>query len=248
MNNPDKPLIALITGAARRIGAQLARDLHADAINIVLHYRSAAAEATRLAAEFNERRPFSCIALQADLNCSNQRDACLGAAMREWGGLDILINNASGFYPTPLGSVSERDWDDLLGCNLKAPFFLAQAAAPRLRERGGCILNIVDIHAERGLAGYPVYSIAKAGLAAMTRVLAKELGPEIRVNGIAPGAILWPSPRPSPEQQEAILSRIPLRRRGEPSDIARAALFLIREAPYITGQILNVDGGRSLFT
>lgn len=239
---------ALITGAARRIGAEIARSLHGAGYNIALHHLRSQGEAQALADELNRARADSARLVQADLRRSEQLAPLVERSAGFWGGLDVLVNNASRFYPTPLGEVTETQWDELLEGNLKAPFFLCQAAAPHLRTRGGCIVNIVDIHAERGLEGYPVYSITKAGLAAMTRFLARELGPDIRVNGVAPGAILWPEQPMDEARQAEILSRIPVRRIGDPGDIARAVLFFVRDAPYVTGQILAVDGGRSLFS
>lgn len=239
---------ALITGAARRIGAEIARSLHGAGYNIALHHLRSQGEAQALADELNRARADSARLVQADLRRSEQLAPLVERSAGFWGGLDVLVNNASRFYPTPLGEVTETQWDELLEGNLKAPFFLCQAAAPHLRTRGGCIVNIVDIHAERGLEGYPVYSITKAGLVAMTRFLARELGPDIRVNGVAPGAILWPEQPMDEARQAEILSRVPLRRIGDPDDIARAVLFFVRDAPYVTGQILAVDGGRSLFS
>jgi len=238
---------ALITGAARRIGAGTARSLHAAGYNLALHYLSSVAEAQVLADDLNQLRNNSAQLVQADLRRTEKLAPMIEQVAGIWGRLDVLINNASSFYPTPMGTATEQHWDELLGSNLKAAFFLSQAAVPYLCERGGSIVNIVDIHAERGLKNYPVYSIAKAGLAAMTRALAKELGPEIRVNGVAPGAILWPEHDMDGAKQAEILARIPLRRKGEPGDVARAVLFLVENAPYVTGQILAVDGGRSLF-
>lgn len=238
---------ALITGAARRIGAQIARALHGAGYNLVLHYRRSGDEAQALAHELNCARCDSARLIQADLLRTENLGLLVAQAAGFWGGLDVLVNNASSFYPTPLGEVTEPQWDELLGTNLKAPFFLTQAAAPCLRERGGVIVNIVDIHAERGLKNYSVYSLAKAGLGAMTRALAKELGPDVRVNGVAPGAVLWPEQAMDEAKKAEILGRIPLRRTGEPNDVARAVLFFVKDAPYVTGQILAVDGGRSLF-
>ena len=241
----------LITGAAKRIGAACARLLHSEGCNVFLHYRSSAAEAKQLCEELNQLRPASAKIMQADLLNMDELEAVAREASLAWGGIDVLVNNASSFYPTAVSDVTERQWDELLGSNLKAPFFLAKALAKSLTDNKGCIINIVDVHAERGLIGYPVYSIAKAGLAAITKVLAKELGPEVRVNGVAPGAILWPEldlPEDlfEPAKLE-ILQRVILKRSGEPVDIAKAVLFLIKDADYITGQILTVDGGRSLF-
>jgi len=241
----------LITGAAKRIGAACARLLHSEGCNVFLHYRSSAAEAKQLCEELNQLRPASAKIMQADLLNMDELEAVAREASLAWGGIDVLVNNASSFYPTAVSDVTERQWDELLGSNLKAPFFLAKALAKSLTDNKGCIINIVDVHAERGLSGYPVYSIAKAGLTAITKVLAKELGPEVRVNGVAPGAILWPEldlPEDlfEPAKLE-ILQRVILKRSGEPVDIAKAVLFLIKDADYITGQILTVDGGRSLF-
>lgn len=237
----------LITGAAKRIGAACARLLHREGCNVFLHYRSSAAEAGQLCDELNRQRPGSARIIQADLSDTAELESVAREACMAWGGIDVLVNNASSFYPTALADVTERQWDELLGSNLKAPFFLAQALAKTLTDNNGCIVNIVDIHAERGLSGYPVYSIAKAGLAAMTKVLAKELGPAVRVNGVAPGAILWPDNDLSDSAKLEILQRVALKHSGEPNDIAKAVLFLIKDADYITGQILTVDGGRTLF-
>ncbi len=242
----DQPKNVLITGAAKRIGAACARLLHAEGFNVFLHYRSSVAEAQQLCDQLNQLRPDSAKIMQADLLNMTELEALASAAGAAWGGVDVLVNNASSFYPTAMTEVTEQQWDELLGSNLKAPFFLAKALAKTLTEHKGCIVNIVDIHAERGLDGYPVYSIAKAGLAAMTKVLAKALGPEIRVNGVAPGAIAWPQELSESAKQE-ILQRVILKRSGKPLDIAKAVLFLIRDANYITGQILSVDGGRTLF-
>ncbi|MDP3875512.1 MAG: pteridine reductase [Methylobacter sp.] len=237
----------LITGAAKRIGAACARRLHSAGCNVFLHYRSSARDAQQLCAELNQARPDSAKIMQADLLNMAELKALAEAAKLAWGGIDVLINNASSFYPTAMAEVTETQWDELVGSNLKAPFFLAQALAKTLADNNGCIVNIVDIHAERGLSGYPVYSIAKAGLAAMTKILAKELGPKVRVNGVAPGAIIWPDNDLSDAAKTEILQRVALKRSGEPDDIAKAVLFLVNDANYITGQILSVDGGRTLF-
>lgn len=244
MNSPVKNV--LITGAAKRLGAACARLLHSEGCNVFLHYRSSATEAQQLCDELNQQRPDSARIMQADLlNMAELADVANEACLA-WGGIDVLVNNASSFYPTAIPDATEQQWDELLGSNLKAPFFLAQVLTKTLTDNKGCIVNIVDIHAERGLSGYPVYSIAKAGLAAMTKVLAKELGPAVRVNGVAPGAILWPEHSSEPANLE-ILQRVILKRSGEPADIAKAVLFLVKEANYMTGQILTVDGGRTLF-
>ena len=236
----------LITGAARRIGAEIARYLHSADMNIILHYRHSTADAKALQKELVDKRPDSCTLLQGDLQDIEAFPALIHQAARQWGGLNALINNASSYYPTPIGTLDESQWNDLILSNLKAPFFLAQAAATLLEKNQGCIVNIVDIHGIRPLKDYSIYSIAKAGLISATRSLAKELGPDIRVNGIAPGAILWPETETTDQRKAEIISRVPLGRIGLPADIAKAALFLIRDADYITGQIIAVDGGRSL--
>ncbi len=237
---------ALITGAAKRIGACIARTLHANGANVVVHYASSSGAADALVDELNAQRAGSAFAIQADLLDSTALQALVDAVIERTGSLNILVNNASTFYPTPLDDVTEQDWDDLLGTNLKAPLFLAQAAAPHLRATGGQIINIVDIHSTRPLKNHPVYGPAKAGLAMLTRSLAKDLAPQIRVNGVSPGAILWPEEGMTEKAAESIVRQIPLGRTGEPEDIARTALFLIKDAPYITGQIIAVDGGRSV--
>lgn len=236
---------ALITGAAQRLGAAIARTLHAEGMNLLLHYRSSSKAAEQLKAELETTRPDSVALAQADLCQIASLPALVDRALERFGRLDVLVNNASSFYPTKVGEVSEAQWDDLMGSNLKGPFFLSQAAAPHLRMAQGCILNLVDIHAERPKPGFGVYSMAKAGNAMLVKALAQELGPEVRVNGIAPGAILWPEEGLEAERAE-ILQRIALRRAGSEADIARTALFLVRDADYITGQILAVDGGRSI--
>ncbi|MFP4611005.1 MAG: pteridine reductase [Thiohalophilus sp.] len=237
--------VVLITGAAHRIGATTARLLHEQGMNIVLHYRHSREAAEKLQLELEHRRADSVVLSQADLHHTNELRQLAKQAAQVWGRLDVLINNASSFYPTPVESASVEQWDDLMGSNVKAPFFLSQAAAPYLKEQQGCIVNIVDIHAERPLRNFPIYSMAKASLAMATRALAAELGPEIRVNGVAPGAILWPE-NLEDDDKEKIISRTFLKRRGSPDDIAKAILYLIRDAGYMTGQILAVDGGRSL--
>jgi pteridine reductase len=237
----------LITGAAKRIGADCARLLHDQGCNILLHYKSSQQEAEQLYDGFNQKRPDSAKLIQGNLQNREELEAVAQIANVCWGGLDVLINNASSFYPTLLSDTTEEQWDDLLGSNLKAPFFLVKALSKGLAKRQGCIVNIVDIHAERGLPGYSVYSIAKAGLVAMTKVLAKELGPTIRVNAVAPGAILWPESGLSAQEKTEILQRIPLGRNGSAEDIAKAVLYLVKDADYMTGQILTVDGGRTLF-
>jgi pteridine reductase len=238
--------VALITGAARRIGATIARTLHMHGANVAIHYRGSADEANGLANELNAQRSKSAATFAADLTNLAGIEA-LAAEVTGWRGrLDILVNNASSFYPTPVGDITEQHWDDLIGTNLKAPLFLSQATAPALRRAEGVIINIVDVHARRPLRDHPVYGPAKAGLAMLTRSLAKDLAPEVRVNGVSPGAILWPENGMSDETKETILQQVPLGRPGEPDDIASAVLFLARDAAYVTGQIIAVDGGRSV--
>jgi pteridine reductase len=238
----------LITGAAKRIGAACTRLLHDQGCNVLLHYKSSAQDAALLCDEFNLKRPDSAKLIQGNLLEMEELEAVAQLALSSWGGVDVLINNASLFYPTPVANTSEEQWDELLGSNLKAPFFLVKALSDGLAKRRGCVINIVDIHAERGLPGYPVYSIAKAGLVAMTKILAKELAPAIRVNAVAPGAILWPESGLSDNEKDEILQRVPLARCGSPEDIAKAVLYLVKDADYVTGQILTVDGGRTLFS
>ena len=237
---------ALVTGAAHRIGAAIARRLHAAGMDLAIHYRASATAAEILATELNARRPGSATLLQADLLDHAALGPLVEDAVAALGHLDLLVNNASSFYPTPVAEATPAQWDELLGSNLRAPFFLAQAALPHLRARRGAIVNIVDIHAQRPLGGHPIYSIAKAGLAMLTKSLARELGPEVRVNGVAPGAILWPEAGLSEVEQQAILDQAVLGRLGDPDDIARAVLYLYRDAGYVTGHVLPVDGGQSV--
>ncbi len=244
--NDSNNKVVLITGAARRIGAETARLLHASGMDIVIHYRKTRDDALALQTELNNKRSDSVIIIQADLSKPKGITPLIQQCIETFGRLDVLINNASSFYPTPVGTVTENQWDDLISSNLKAPFFLSQAAAPMLREHNGCIINIVDIHADRPLKEHPVYCMAKAGLVMMTKSLARELGPKIRVNGVAPGAIMWPENDLDELTKQRILSRTTLKREGGPKDIASTILFLISHAPYITGQIVTVDGGRSL--
>jgi pteridine reductase len=236
----------LITGAARRVGAAIARELHAAGANLVVHYRSSARDAQTLVAELNATRPDSAALRQADLLDVASLPGLSDFAVRTFGALDVLINNASTFYPTPIGRITPQAWDDLMGSNLKAPLLLSQAAAPALRSSRGLILNIVDIHALRPLRDYTVYCAAKAGLHMVTRSLAKELGPEIRVNGISPGPVLWPEAGGNDAGRAKIIERTILKRMGTPGDIARTALFFAASAPFVTGQVLAVDGGRSV--
>ena len=236
----------LITGAARRVGAEIARTLHGAGANLVIHYRKSARDAEALATELSATRPDSATLIQADLLDVARLPLLVEAAVGTFGRLDVVVNNASTFYPTKIGEITPQSFDDLLGTNLKVPMFLAQAAVPELRKTRGSIINVVDIHALRPLRDYTVYCTAKAGLHMLTRSLAKELGPEIRVNGISPGPVLWPEGQGDTKQREKIVERTILKRMGEPADIARTALFFAAHAPFITGQILAVDGGRSV--
>jgi pteridine reductase len=236
----------MITGGARRVGATLARTLHGAGANIVLHYRRSASEAGALAKELNTARHGSAVIEQADLLEVGRFHTLIEAAVRAFGQLDVLVNNASSFYPTPVGEISEADWNDLLGTNLKAPLFLSQAAAPALRITNGMILNLADIHGLRPLRRYTTYCVAKAGLIMLTKSLARELGPHVRVNAIAPGPVMWPEDGTDKALQKKIIERTLLKRSGSPEDVARAALFLCTQAPFVTGQILAIDGGRSV--
>mgnify|MGYP001827361042 FL=1 len=225
---------------------QIVTRLHANGARVAIHYRGSADEAESLASGLNDQRPDSAATFQADL-LETGGIPQLVADVVAWGGrLDALVNNASTFYPTPVGTITDKEWDDLVGSNLKAPLFLSQAATPHLRDAGGAIVNIVDIHAQRPLRNHPVYGPAKAALAMLTRSLAKDLAPEIRVNGVSPGAILWPEDGMSEAAQQTILRQVPLQRAGDPDDIAGCVLYLLRDAPYVTGQIVAVDGGRSI--
>ncbi|MHB1949457.1 MAG: pteridine reductase [Gammaproteobacteria bacterium] len=242
--------VALITGAARRIGAEISRCLHQAGMNIVVHYQTSRAEAEALCGNLNALRENSAIALQADLIEIEKLPDLVDQAALAWGRLDVLVNNASRFYKTSLGQTPEAAWDDLMNTNLKAPFFLSQAAYPYLKKQQGCIINIADIHAERPMREYPVYSITKAGLIMLTKALAKELGPEVRVNAVSPGAIAWPEGKNdlSAALKEQIIQRTALLCHGDPSDIAKAVLYFVRDADYVTGQVIAVDGGRNLST
>jgi len=242
-----KDKVVLVTGAARRVGAEIARVLHAEGAVLALHYRGSKPEAQALVAELNASRPGSALAFQADLLETGQLSRLVEEIANHFGRLDALVNNASSFFATPLSAIGEGEWNDLVGTNLKAPLFLSQAAAPHLAVARGAIVNITDIHAERPLKNYPLYCAAKAGLAGLTRALALELGPHVRVNGIAPGPILWPEDGSfDADAQAKVVSRTLLKRCGEPADIARTVRFLLADAPYVTGQIISVDGGRSV--
>jgi pteridine reductase len=237
---------ALITGAGKRIGACIARTLHAAGAGVAVHYRGSSEPANALTEELNNERAGSALAVQGDLLDESRLPDLVDHVVEQTGRLDILVNNASSFYPTPLGEITPGHWEDLMGTNLKAPLFLSQAAVPQLRERHGCIVNIVDIHSQRPLKHHTVYGPAKAALAMLTRTLARDLAPEVRVNGVSPGAILWPEDGVSESYQNSVLKQVPLQRAGEPQDIADCVLYLVRDAHYVTGQIIAVDGGRSI--
>ena len=237
---------ALITGAGKRIGACVAKTLHGAGANIAIHFRGSKGPALQVANELNARRADSAITVGADLLDIAGLPALVEEVVGQTGRLDILINNASSFYPTPVGEITEDQWDDLIGTNLKAPLFLSQACVPQLRANGGTIVNVVDIHASRPLRHHTVYGPAKAGLAMLTRTLARDLAPEIRVNGVSPGAILWPEDGITAAVKASIIKQVPLARPGEPEDIAGCILYLVRDAVYVTGQIIPVDGGRSI--
>ncbi len=236
---------AIITGGSDRIGAEICRELHRDGMDVIIHYHTSYAAADALSKELNNQRPDSAHLLNADLVSVKSCISLIEQSYQINQRLDLLVNNASAFYPTPIEEIDEEKWNDLTDINLKAPLFLARAAAPYLEKNKGTIINLIDIYSERPLKGYMIYSITKAGLVMLTRSLARELGPDIRVNGISPGAILWPENMPEDMKGE-ILSRTVMNRQGEPADIARAVRYLVREANYTTGQILVIDGGRML--
>ncbi|NTV11991.1 MAG: pteridine reductase [Zoogloea sp.] len=238
--------VVLVTGAARRVGAEIARCLHAAGASVAVHCRSSVSEGGALVAQLEAARPGSAALFQADLLDSAALPQLVDRVLAQFGRLDALVNNASSFFPTKLGEIDEAAWGDLVGSNLKAPLFLSQAAAPHLAAAGGAIVNIIDIHAERPLKGYALYCAAKAGLLGLTRALALELGPAVRVNGVSPGAIEWPEDGQfPPAEREAIVAHSLLKRTGNPSDVARTVRFLLFDAPYVSGQIIAVDGGRS---
>jgi pteridine reductase len=236
----------LVTGGAKRLGAAMARRFHEAGANLVVHYHRSKPAADALVSELNAARDGSAVVAGADLNDVGSLPTLVASALERYGRLDVLVNNASTFYPTPVGTITAAQFDDLVGTNLRAPLFLSQAAAPALRVVQGLIVNMVDIHGRRPLKAHPVYSAAKAGLVMLTKSLARELGPEIRVNGIAPGPVLWPERDLDPRLKSEIIARTALKRSGSPDDIARTALYLATEAPYVTGQVITVDGGRSL--
>ncbi len=243
----DSGPVALITGAAKRIGAAMATRLHSEGFRVIIHYGHSKDDAHTLAQKLNDIRPESATCLQANLCDSEDVKALSENAVNVWGQLDVLVNNASSFYPTPIGSISEEDWLSLVGSNVKGPLFLSQALAPALRKARGCIVNMVDMHIDRPLPKHSVYLLAKSGLASLTQSLAIDLAPDIRVNGIGPGAILWPEREMEDDEKDKLLSSIPLGELGKPEDIAKTLSFLI-SASYVTGQIIFVDGGRSLYT
>jgi pteridine reductase len=251
MVNNNNELIgkcALVTGGAQRIGASIVRALHGAGMNVLVHFRRSREAAETLCAALNSQGPGSAIACAAELNDRAQLKHLVETVLVRWGRLDVLVNNAARFYPTPMQGIDDKIWDDLIGTNLKAPLILSQYAAPLLSKSRGCIVNIVDIHGgEKPLHRYPLYSVSKAGLAMLTYTLAKELAPDVRVNGVSPGPVLWPEDM-NEKLKATILSRTPLARPGSPEDIAKTVLFLVRDAPFITGEIINVDGGRHLFS
>lgn len=246
MTSADSAPAVLVTGAAKRIGATIARRLHAAGCDVALHARKPNAELDALATELEAARPHSTLCLHAELGDVTQLPPLVEATVDRFGHLDGLVNNASAFHPTPLGTITPAQWDELFAANARAPLFLAQAAAPHLADRQGAIVNIVDIYAERALAGHSVYTMAKAALAALTRALALDLAPDVRVNAVAPGAVLWPKAGKDYADRQELIARTPLARSGTPDDVAATVLWLLRDAAFVTGQILRVDGGRTL--
>jgi pteridine reductase len=250
MSQAPPASVALVTGAARRIGAAIARRLHADGYDLALHYRDSAEAMRALAAELEAARAGSVLVLQADLAEFDRLPELVAGTVGRYGRLDALVNNASAFFPTPFGATTPQQWDALFAVNARAPYFLAQAAAPHLRAARGAIVNLADIHGERPLRDHAVYGMGKAALIHMTRALALELAPQVRVNAVAPGAILWPEPGndggKDAAAQAALLARTPLGRIGTTAEIAEAVRWLLRDAGYTTGQLIRVDGGRML--
>ena len=240
--------VVLITGGAKRVGAAICRELHAHGANLMIHYKTSITEARALQAELNLQRSNSVAIIQGDLLNIAVLPSLVSETVKQFGHLDVLINNASTYYPTEIGKITEENWHDLMGSNLKAPMFLAQAAAVELRKNYGCIVNITDMHIERPKKGYVVYSVAKAGLVTLTKSLAHELSPEVRVNAVAPGPVQWPETNPQFDEvyRQRVISQTLLKKIGEPQDIAKAVKFLVADAPFITGHVLAVDGGRSL--
>ncbi|MEO7062288.1 MAG: pteridine reductase [Dokdonella sp.] len=243
---PSEHPVVLITGAARRVGACIARSVHAAGYDVALHCRNSRRELDALIADLETTRARSTLALQADLADAALLPGLIDATVKKFGRLDGLVNNASAFHATPLGTITPAQWDELFAANARAPLFLAQAAAPQLAARRGAIVNLVDIYAQRPLPQHSVYCMAKAALAMATLALAQELGPNVRVNGVAPGAVLWPESGKAYVDRTALIARTPLQRAGSPEDVAGAVLWLLRDAPFVTGQIIRVDGGRSL--
>jgi len=246
MSSSDPRPVALITGGAKRVGAVIARTLHAAGYDLALHCRHSVNEATALADELTAQRAGSMLVVQAELADTHALPRLVDDTLSRYGRLDALVNNASAFYPTPIGTATPAQWNELFASNAQAPFFLSQAALPALRAAHGAIVNIVDVYAERAIADHPIYVMAKGALAAMTRTLALDLAPDVRVNGVAPGAVMWPSDGKPYADQEAMLARTPLKRAGAPEDVASAVLWLLRDAPFVTGQIIRIDGGRTL--
>lgn len=246
--NTNQHKIVLITGGAKRVGAAICRQLHAQGANLMIHYNTSVNEARALQAELNLMRPDSVAIIQGDLLNLAVLPSLISETVKHFGRLDVLINNASTYYPTEIGQINENNWQDLIGSNLKAPVFLAQAAAAELRRQHGCIVNITDMHIERPKKGYIVYSVAKAGLVTLTKSLAHELSPEVRVNAVAPGPVQWPEDNPQFDEvyRQRVINQTLLKRVGEPEDVAKAVKFLIYDAPFVTGHVLAVDGGRSL--
>lgn len=243
--NPLSEKVALVTGGAHRLGATIARALHALGMRLVIHYHSSEAAARALQKELNDVRADSVMLVRGDLaNGEKLHRNLVFETVERFGRLDVLVNNAARFYPTPIGTATETQWSDLVDTNLKAAFFLSQAAAPHLKKSAGVIVNITDIYGERSLPEYPIYSITKAGLIMLTKSMARELGPEIRVNAVSPGAVLWPASGADEMSKQRLISRTPLKRSGEPDDIARAVVFIVRDAAFMTGQIIAIDGGR----
>ncbi len=248
MNSSLQDKVILITGGAKRVGAAICRLLHANGAQLMIHYRSSTSEARALQAELNLKRPNSVAIIQGDLLNLAVLPSMVQETTNHFGKLDVLINNASSYYATEIGEIEDDQWEDLVGSNLKAPLFLSQAAAPELRKQHGCIINITDMHVERPKKGYIVYSVAKAGLVTLTKSLAHELSPEVRVNAVAPGPVMWPEDNPQFDElyRQRVISQTLLKRIGEPDDVAKAVKFLIQDAPFITGLVIAVDGGRSL--
>lgn len=248
MNSSLQDKVVLITGGAKRVGASICRLLHGGGAKLMIHYRNSVGEARALQSELNLQRPNSAAIIQGDLLNLAVLPSLIQETVSHFGQLDVLINNASSYYATEIGEIGDEQWEDLIGSNLKAPLFLAQAAAHELRKQQGCIINITDMHVERPKKGYVVYSVAKAGLVTLTKSLAQELGPEVRVNAVAPGPVLWPEDNPQFDEvyRQRVISQTLLKRIGECDDVAKAVRFLIQDAPFITGQVIAVDGGRSL--